>query len=113
MNVGEIYLIEFPSRGGHAQAGKRPAIILQKQEISDKIPTILAIPLTSQQKVTRFPATIEIEPNPDNGLNSISVALVFQLASIDKRYITTKIGQVSDEVLQKIFEKLNELTGQK
>ncbi len=113
MRVGEIYLIEFPSSGGHAQSGKRPAIILQKKEISDKIPTILAVPLTSQQKATRFPATIEIEPNADNGLNSISVALVFQLAAIDKKYVTTKIGQVSDEILQKIFEILNELTGQK
>lgn len=112
MRVWEIYLIEFPARGGHAQSGKRPAIILQKQKNSDKLPTILAVPLTSQQKATRFPATVEIEPNAENGLNNISVALVFQLAAIDKRYISTKIGKVSDKILQEIFESLNELIGQ-
>lgn len=111
MNVGEVYLIEFPARGGHAQTGKRPAIILQKQEISDKIPTVLAVPLTSQKHANHFPATIEIVPNDENNLNSVSIALVFQLAAIDKRYIKTKIGKISAEMLEKIFSELDKITG--
>jgi hypothetical protein len=30
MNVGEIFWVEFPTRGGRAQAGRRPATITQK-----------------------------------------------------------------------------------
>ena len=29
MNIGDLYWVEFPTRGGHAQAGRRPAIIAQ------------------------------------------------------------------------------------
>ena len=30
MNVGDIFWVEFPARGGRAQAGRRPAIVAQK-----------------------------------------------------------------------------------
>lgn len=42
-----------------------------------------------------------------------SVALVFQLAAIDERFIKTKIGRVSDNILDEIIEHLNKITGQK
>jgi len=113
MNVGDIYSVELPPRGGHAQTGRRPAIILQTAEISAKIPTVLAVPLTSQQGATRFPATILITPDAENRLRAGSVALVFQLAAIDKRFVTTKIGKVSDKILREIIEHLNKITGQK
>lgn len=113
MNVSDIYSVELPPRGGHAQAGRRPAIILQTAEMSAKIPTVLAVPLTSQQNAARFPATILIKPDSENGLRIASVALVFQLAAVDKRFVTTKIGKVSDEILREIFEHLNKITGQK
>lgn len=113
MNVGDIYSVELPPRGGHAQTGRRPAIILQTAEISDKIPTVLAVPLTSQQNAVRFPATILIKPDSENNLRVASVALVFQLAAVDKKFITTKIGNVSDKVLREILEIINKITGQK
>ncbi len=38
MNAGEIFWVEFPARGGCAQAGRRPAIIVQKEKT---LPTVL------------------------------------------------------------------------
>ncbi len=32
MNAGEIFWVEFPTRGGRAQAGRRPAIVVQKEK---------------------------------------------------------------------------------
>ncbi len=32
MNVGEIFWVEFPTRGGRAQSGRRPAIVVQKEK---------------------------------------------------------------------------------
>lgn len=113
MNVGDIYSVEIPPRGGHAQTGRRPAIILQTAQVSAKLLTVLAVPLTSQQNAARFPATILITPDSENGLRVASVALVFQLAAIDKRFITTKIGKVSDKIIREIIEHLNKITGQK
>lgn len=74
MNAGEIFWVEFPASGGRAQAGRRPAIVVQKDKI---VPTVLLIPLTTQQDALRFSGTILIEPNPSNHLRQPSVALFF------------------------------------
>ena len=29
MSLGDLYWVEFPVRGGHAQAGRRPAVVMQ------------------------------------------------------------------------------------
>ena len=108
MNFGEIFWVEFPSRGGRAQAGRRPAIILQKEK---NLPTVLLIPLTSQQDALRFPGTILIEPDPDNHLRQPSIALVFQLTAIDKNFIKGKLGDVSDNKMIEIWESFDQLTG--
>jgi mRNA-degrading endonuclease toxin of MazEF toxin-antitoxin module len=74
MNVGEIFWVEFPARGGRAQSRRRPAIVVQK---TATLPTILLIPLTTQQDALRFSGTILIEPEANNHLRQPSIALVF------------------------------------
>ncbi len=94
MNVGEIFWVEFPARGGRAQTGRRPAIVVQKDKT---LPTILLIPLTTQQDALRFAGTILIEPDANNHLRQPSVALVFQLTVIDKNFIKGKFGTISND----------------
>ena len=47
MNVGDVHWVHFPPRGGHAQAGRRPAIVAQDGSATTRLPTILMIPLTT------------------------------------------------------------------
>jgi mRNA interferase MazF len=110
VNVGEIFWVEFPARGGRAQAGRRPAIIAQKDKT---LPTVLLVPLTTQQDALRFAGTILIEPDARNHLRQPSVALVFQLTAIDKNFIKAKLGTVSDEKMNEIWTAFDELTGRK
>jgi len=108
VTVGELRWVEMPARGGHAQAGRRPAIIVQR---TVALPTILLVPLTSQQDALRFPGTVLIEPDEENGLRQPSVALVFQLTAVDKRFINDRIGSVSAVVLNEIWSAFDELSG--
>ena len=59
----------------------------------------------------RFAGTTLIHPTVENGLRQASVALVFQLRAIDRRRIQERIGAVSAEVLNAMFEELGKLTG--
>lgn len=111
MNVGDIFWIDYPLRGGHAQSSRRPTIVLQTPAIGSQIPTVLTVPLTSPQNAIRFPATILVKTTQENGLRVDSVALVFQLAAVDKTFLTSKLGKVSDELLEQIFQALDEITG--
>lgn len=108
MKVGDLYWVELPVRGGHAQAGRRPAIIVQQ---TSSLPTVLVVPITSQQDALRFPGTVLIESTKENGLRHDSVALVFQLTAIDKQRVTDRLGVASEEVMEKIWEALDDLTG--
>src|SRR5205823_6655826 len=107
----DVFWVEFPPRGGHAQASRRPVIVVQEAAISGHPPTVLLIPLTTQLDTLRFPGTVLVEPDSDNGLRKPSVALVFQLAAVDRRFVTDQSGRVSVHVLREIWEALDGLTG--
>ena len=109
MTVGDLHWVELPARGGHAQSGRRPAVILQTVS---NLPTTLPVPLTSQLDALRFPGTILVEPDRENGLRRpSSVARVFQLTAVDSRFITGRLGNVSDQVPEEVFLALDALTG--
>lgn len=110
MNAGEIFWVEFPARGGRAEAGRRPAIVVQKDKT---LPTVLLIPLTTQQDALRFAGTILIEPDKQNNLRQPSVALVFQLTAVDKKFIKDKLGAISDYKMNEIWTAFDELIGRK
>jgi mRNA-degrading endonuclease toxin of MazEF toxin-antitoxin module len=111
MNVGDVVWVDFPSGAGRAQAGRRPAIIAQAAPVLAALPTVLLIPLTSQHDALRFPGTVLVEPEAANGLRRPSVALVFQLTAIDKRFLGPQLGTVSQSLMASIWEALDEITG--
>lgn len=108
MKVGDLYWVEFSARGGHAQSGRPPAIIVQKPS---NLPTVLVIPITSQQDALRFPGTVLIESSKENGLRHDSVALVCQLTAVDRRNLADRLGGASEEVMKQIWEAFDSLTG--
>jgi mRNA-degrading endonuclease toxin of MazEF toxin-antitoxin module len=108
VTVGEVRWVEMPARGGRAQAGRRPAVIVQS--VTD-LPTSLIVPLTSQLDALRFTGTVLIEADSQNGLRRPSVALVFQLTAVDRRHIADRLGVLSKEALKEIWSALDMLTG--
>src|SRR5262245_8786515 len=113
MKPGDIYWVDFPAGAGRAQAGRRPAIVVQGSTASGKLPTVLVIPFTSQQDALRFPGTVLIEPDNRNGLRQPSVALVFQLTVLDKRFLAAKLGSISKTNLHSLWDALDEVMERK
>ena len=109
MKQGEIYWVELGEARGHQQAGRRPAIVVQSEATTQIVPTVLMIPLTTRLDTLRFPGTVLIEPDPQNGLKRLSVALVFQLTAVDTRFVRERLGQLSAEKLEEILRALSEL----
>ncbi len=106
MNPGDIYWVEFPVRGGRAQAGRRPAVVMQSASATAQLPTVLLLPLTTQMDALRFPGTALIEVTPRNGLTKPSVALAFQLTVVDKQFIGPYLGTLSKSELQSVQQAL-------
>lgn len=109
MEIGDVYAVEIPASDGHEQAGARPAIIAQAPQFGDRLPTVLIVPLTSRLTAQSFPGTFLIQPDSDNNLNTISVALVFQLRAIDKRRVRRRLGRLSASDLSQIQDQIKAL----
>jgi mRNA interferase MazF len=109
MNRGDVVWVEFPVGEGRAQAGRRPAVVLQNS--SAALPTVLVVPLSTQLDALRFPGTMLVEPDTTNGLRHSSVALVFQLRAVDRRFIGSRAGALSAAKLTEVFASLDEITG--
>jgi mRNA interferase MazF len=63
---------------------------------------LMVVPVTSSLGAMPFPFTVRIEPSGHNGLTMVSVAMVFQLWTIDRRRILRKIGELEPENLAKV-----------
>jgi mRNA interferase MazF len=112
VTLGDICWFVPPPASGRVQQGRRPGIIWQDHAAFSRLPTTLAIPLTSQQAALRFGGSHLIQPTARNGLSVPSVALVFQLAAVDLRDVGAKIGEIDDAdrlVLQELTRRLTGL----
>lgn len=105
MKKGEIWIIHVPALGGHTQQGTRLAIVLADPKLS----VVTIIPCTSNIQALRFPHTIRIEPSARNGLNSVSVALVFQPLAIDRRFFQEKVGILEKSLISVLDKELRSL----
>ncbi len=111
MRRGEIWWVRLPPPNGHEQAGERPAIIMQDDAFIATLPMVLIVPLTGALRAARFPGTLIIQPDPSNGLLRPSVALVFQMRTLDKNRFLRRMGELDTATLTKIWTLLDSLLG--
>ena len=86
---GEVWLANLNPTQGSEQAGIRPVIIFQNDIVSQFSTTILAIPLTTNQRRASLPICMAIAQG-DGGLVEDSVALCFQNPHFLRRCETSR-----------------------
>jgi mRNA interferase MazF len=96
---------------GHAQAGERPAVIVQSDAWTPALPTLLIVPFTGRlSTAARFPGALVVQPDGRNGLTIPSVALVFQLTALDKRSFLQRLGDLDPATLAQIVDLIRQGT---
>jgi len=100
MKKGEIWIVDLGTRSGREQMGERPAVV-----IGHANQLVQVIPLTSNLERYNMSFTLLIEKTPKNGLSKDSIALVFQIVSIDKRRLKRRVGILSEDIINAL-EKL-------
>lgn len=111
MRKGEIWRVRIPPAPGHAQTGERPAVILTDDVFIPVLSVLLIVPFSSARSTLRFPGTLIVDPDGQNGLAVPSVALVFQLRALDKRHCLYPRGVLDPATLDQIFVELDKLMG--
>jgi mRNA interferase MazF len=100
MPRGDVLLVVLPASNRREEQGTRPAIAVQTDAVVS--PMLMLVPITSSLGALRFPFAVKIEPSTSNGLNLVSVAMVFQLRAIDRKRFVRKIGELESECLAQI-----------
>lgn len=114
MKRGDIVWVSFApasSQPSHVQAWRRPAIICTVDHQLPAVTTVTVVPGTSNPKALRFPSTFELRPSPENGLVASTTFLGFQVQSVDKRVVSSKLGACSIEEVALLEAALRETLG--
>ena len=111
MKRGDVWRVRLPAASGHAQAGERPALIVQHDAMTAVLPTVLVVPFTGSLAATRFAGTLRVDPDGTNGLTVPSVALAFQVRAVDQRDCIQRLGAVDAATLRTVIDLIKALVG--
>ncbi|HEV2519994.1 MAG TPA: type II toxin-antitoxin system PemK/MazF family toxin [Thermoplasmata archaeon] len=106
MRKGAVCWADLEEGVGHEQKGRRPVVV-----IGEANGILTVVPLTTTMKRANLSHTEIIEPSRENGLREPSVALIFQLKSLDSTRITQAIGALAREDVVRIDALLCDLLG--
>lgn len=102
--TGDVWLIDLQDSRGHEQSGTRPGIVVSKSS-----GIVQVIPLTTVLERSEFPYTLVVYPDGKNGLDRSSIAMAFQIVSLDRERFVKRLGKISKNDLESIRFLLKEL----
>lgn len=102
---GTVYWANLDPIQGHEQGGLRPVLVLQNDILNESLNTTIIVPLTTSMKPKRF-MTSHFLPKQDSGLPHDSIALLYQIRSIDNRRLKKIAGKISLFHLMKVRQQL-------
>lgn len=103
---GEIWWASLIQPSKSEPGFRRPVIIIQSSDFNDsQIQTVIAITVTSNLRLSKAPGNVLLKKK-QTGLIKDSVANVSQIVTIDKSFLTEKIGQLNSSLFSKIEDGL-------
>lgn len=102
---GEIYLADLSPSRGSEQGGVRPVLIIQNNVGNKYSTTVIVASITSRDKKAMVPTHVHIKASLD-GLLMDSRIMLEQIRTIDKVRLQNKLGQITDEELEKVNRAL-------
>lgn len=92
-----IYLASLDPTKGSEQAGKRPVLVISNEQINQLLPVVNVIPLTSRKSPSRtiYPNEVLITAGKA-GLKVDSIALCYQIRTLDKSRLERDFGELTD-----------------
>ena len=97
-----IFLASLDPTQGSEQAGKRPVLVISRERINQLLPVVNVIPLTSRKSASRtiYPNEVLL-PASIAGVKVDSIALCYQIRTLDKSRLEQDLGHLVDERLRR------------
>ena len=94
MRRGEIWWASLPEPAGSGPGFRRPVLILSANSFNEsRISTLIAVVITSNLRLGDAPGNVRL-PARGLGLSKASVVNVSQIITLDKSFLTQRIGKL-------------------
>jgi mRNA interferase MazF len=106
MRRGEIWWASLPEPAGSGPGFRRPLLIVSANSFNEsRIRTVVAAVITSNLRLAEAPGNVRL-PGRGTGLAKPSVVNVSQIITVDKSFLTERVGHLPPRVLIEVDEGL-------
>lgn len=103
-----VWLANLDPVVGSEQGRTRPVMVVSDSSLNEILPVVNVIPVTSRKPSRRIYPNETFLPAKTGGLMLDSIALCYQIRTLDKRRLTQMFGVIEDEdVKQSTFDALH------
>ena len=103
---GEIWWANLPEPTGSEPGYRRPVLVVQADDFNrSRIATAIVVVITSNLKLAEAPGNVLL-PQKATGLSKDSVANISQVLTVDKSFLTEKIGNLPKHLLEHVEDGL-------
>lgn len=108
---GEVWWANLPEPAGSAAGFRRPVVVVQGDPLNrSRIGTIVCVPLTSNLVWANAPGNTLI-PGNVVGLPKDSVANASQVLTVDRSFLTERVGKLSPKLLAQVMHGIAVVLG--
>jgi mRNA interferase MazF len=103
---GEIWWAGLGLPRGSEPGHRRPVLVVQSDDFNrSRIATVVVVAITSNMALAFAPGNVVCRPK-STGLRRPSVINVSQLATMDRKRLTERIGRVTEPTMHQVDEGL-------
>jgi mRNA interferase MazF len=111
VSQGDIWWADLPKPRGSSPGLRRPVVVVQADAINrSRISTTICVALTSNMKWAGAPGNVEL-PAKLTSLPKDSVANVSQIVTLDKVYLTERVGKLPLAKLELVLSGIDVMLG--
>lgn len=102
MRRGEVWWASLGEPSGSGPGYRRPVVIVQADDFNlSAIRTVVCAAVTSNVRLAAAPGNVRLARST-SGLNKESVVNVSQLVTIDKRFLSKRVGRLPPDAIRDI-----------
>lgn len=109
MQRGEVWWASLPAPTGSGPGYRRPCLIVSANSFNvSRISTVIAAVITSNLRLADAPGNVRL-PVRGTGLAKPSVVNVSQIITIDKVFLTERVGRIPSNLLAVVDDGLRQV----
>ena len=102
MRRGEIWWASLPEPSRSGPGFRRPLLGISANSFNEsRISTVIAVVITSNLRLADAPGNVRL-PVRGTGLSKPSVANISQIVTVDKSFLTERIGKLAPRLLAEV-----------